>query len=234
MRGVLASASAFLRYSAGQVFAGRFVWFLLLAVALFLAIAVIYTASEKVPPGPDLVYYFLLPPAVVLVIYPSAYSVQSEVDAGMVETLFGIPDYRYKVWLARQAVQLLVSAVLLAGLAAFCRLALTDFAVREMVFHLMFPVAFLSGAGFLLATVTRSGNGAAAVLVLVVLVLWIASEPLEGSRWNLFHNPFATLDEVEGLGQLGTTFHNRAYLTAGSVLALLGGLLRLQRRERFV
>ena len=107
MRGALVSASAFLRYSAGQVFAGRFVWFLLLAVVLFLAIAVIYTASEKVPPGPDLVYYFLLPPAVVLVIYPSAYSVQSEVDAGMVETLFGIPDYRYKVWLARQAVQLL-------------------------------------------------------------------------------------------------------------------------------
>ena len=101
-------------------------------------------------------------------IYPSAYAVQSEVDAAMVETLFGIPDYRYKVWLARHAVQLLTAAVLLVGLASFCRLALTDFAVHEMVFHLMFPVAFLSSAGFLLATLTRGGNGALAVLVLVV------------------------------------------------------------------
>ena len=234
MRGALASAPAFLRYSAGQVFAGRFAWFLLLAVVLFLAIAVIYTASEKVPPGPDLVYYFLLAPAVVLVIYPSAWSVQGEADAGMVETLFGIPDYRYKVWLARQAAQLLVTAVLLAGLAAFCRLALTDFAVREMVFHLMFPVAFLSGAGFLLATVTRSGNGAAAVLVLVVLAVWIAAEPLQGSRWNVFHNPFAALDGMEGPARPGTTFHNRVYLLTGWALAVLGGLLRLQRRERFV
>ena len=230
----LGSAPAFLRYSARQVFAGRFAWFLALAVALFLLIAVIHTAEEKVPPGPDVVYYFLLVPGVVLVIYPSAYALQSEVDAGMVETLFGIPDYRYKVWLARHAVLLLAAAAVLSGLALFCRFALADFAVHEMVFHLLFPVAFLAGAGFLAATFTRSGNGAAAVLVLLVLALWITAQPLEGSRWNVFYNPFDLLDEVEGLVRSGNTFHNRAYLLAGSVLAVLGGLLRLQRRERFV
>ena len=50
----------------------------------------------------------------------------------------------------------------------------------------------------------------------------------------MFYNPFDLLDEVEGLLRSGNTFHNRAYLLAGSVMAVLGGLLRLQHRERFV
>ena len=186
------------------------------------------------PPNAATIYYFLLVPGTLLVFYPAAYSVQSEVDAGMLETLFGIPDYRYKVWLARQVVQQIIVALLLSMLAWLCQVALADFAISAMVFHLMFPLLFLGSVGFMLASTIRNGNGAAAVLVVVVLFAWIFGvEALQGSRWNLFHNPFEQAESYVVIVQQATTFHNRVYLLAGSVLATLGGLLRLQRRERF-
>ena len=128
----LRSLAAFARYSASQVFAGKFAYFLVLAVLVFFTVAIIHTANEKVPPNPAVIYYFLLVAGVVLVFYPAAYAVQGDVDARMLETLFGIPDYRYKVWLARQLVQQLVIAALLLLLATFCHLALADFSIGAM------------------------------------------------------------------------------------------------------
>ncbi len=230
----LRSLAAFARYSASQVFAGKFVYFLVLAVLVFFTVAIVHTANEKVPPNAAVIYYFLLVPGVVLVFYPAAYAVQGDVDARMLETLFGIPDYRYKVWLARQLVQQLVIAALLLLLATFCHLALADFSIGAMVFHLMFPILFLSCAGLMIATLLRSGNGAAALMVVLVLAFWIATEPLDGSRWNLFHNPFEQVEEFDTLLRSGTTFYSRVYLLVGSVLATLFALLRLQQREKFV
>lgn len=230
----LRSGWHFFRYSAGQVFAGRFIYFLLFAVAVFLFVTVIHAVEEAVPPNAGQIYYFMLAPAMLLTFYPSAYAIQSDVDARMLETLFGIPDYRYKVWLARQVVQQIVIGTFLLMLALLCQAALADFSVMKMVFHLMFPVLFFGCLGFALATIVRSGNGAAAVLVSIGLFLWILTEPLEGSRWNLFYNPFAQLEAYEAMVQSQTTFYNRAYLLAGSGALLLLGLLRLQQRERYM
>ena len=188
------SIAAFTRYNASQVFAGKFIYFLLLALLIFCTVVVVHTAQEEVPPSAAVVYYFLLVPGVLLMFYPSAYCVQSDVDGRMLETLFGIPASRYKVWLARHAVQQLVIAVILLLLAALCKVALTDFSVWAMVFHLIFPIFFLSSLGFMLATLIRSGNGTAAVLLILGLVFWMLTEPLEGSRWNLYHNPFAQVE----------------------------------------
>lgn len=228
------SIAAFVRYSASQVFAGKFIYFLLLALLIFCTVVVVHTAQEEVPPSPAVVYYFLLVPGVLLMFYPSAYAVQSDIDGRMLETLFGIPDYRYKVWLARHAVQQLAIAAILLLLAALCKMALADFSVWGMVFHLMFPILFLSSLGFMLATLIRSGNGSAALLLILALFFWILTEPLEGSRWNLFHNPFEQAEAYESIIQQATTFYNRVYLLVGAVLATLFGLLRLQQRERFV
>lgn len=230
----LLSVAVFVRYNASQVFAGKFIYFLLLALLIFCIVVVVHTAEEEVPPSAATVYYFLLVPGVLLMFYPAAYCVQSDVDGRMLETLFGIPDYRYKVWLARHAVQQLVIAVWLVLLAALCQAALADFSVWAMVFHLMFPIFFLSSVGFMLATLFRSGNGTAALLLIVGLLFWILAEPLEGSRWNLYHNPFVQVDAYESILQQTTTFYSRVYLLVGSVVALLFGLLRLQQRERFM
>ncbi len=228
------SLFAFFRYNAGNVFAGKFIYFLLLSIALLLVVTVIYVLNNELPPDAEAVYYILLVPSMLLVFYPSAYSVQSDIDARMIETLFGIPDYRYKVYLVRNLVQYTVVAGLLVVLALFCRLALAEFSIFSMVFHLMFPVVLISSVGFMVSTITRSGNGTAAVLVVILLIFWIAVEPLEGSKWNLFYNPFAPADALETILQAETTFFNRLYMAIGAVVATLFGLLRLQQREKFI
>ena len=229
------SLLAFARYNASQVFAGKFIYFLLLSLVIFCIVVFVHTAQQEVPPNVATIYYFLLVPGIMLIFYPAAYSVQGDVDARMLETLFGIPDYRYKVWLARQVVQQLVIAMMLWLLAMLCKVALADFSVGAMLFHLMFPTLFLGSVGFMLATTIHSGNGAAATLVVVCFFAWIFGlEVLQGSRWNMFHNPFELTDSYVAMIHEATTFHNRVYLLVGSVLATLMGLLRLQRRERFV
>jgi len=228
------SLAAFFRYSAGNVFAGRFVYFLVFAVALFLAIVVINTLEENTPPTAETVFYFLLTPGVLLVFYPSAYAIQSDVDSRMVETLFGIPDYRYKIWLFRNLAQYVVIAALLFVLAVFCRVALADFSITAMLFHVMFPVVLLGSLGFMVSTIVRSGNGTAAIMVVLCLFFWFAAEPLYGSRWNLFHNPFAQVDQYEALLWADTTLHNRIYILLGSAMSVMFALLRLQQREKFI
>ena len=230
----LRTALIFIRYNARQVFANKFIYFLFASIVLFLLIIVINAFDKETPPTAASVYYFLIAPGVLLIFYPSVYSLQSDVDSRMLETLFGIPDYRYKVWLARNVVQYFAVLILLAGLAAFSRYALADFSIIGMLFHLMFPIIFLGSTGFLASTITRSGNGAAVVMVVVGLFFWIAAEPLEGSRWDLFHNPFAQLEDTEMITWAETTLYNRVYLVIGSTITTMYGLLRLQKREKFM
>lgn len=230
----ISSLPALVRHNMRLVFANKFLYFLLAAIAVFLLTAVIYAVDQETPPGPEAIYYFLLMPGVMLVFYPSVYSIQSDRDAGMLETLFGIPNYRYKVWLMRNSVQYLAVALLLFLLALFCRIALADFNVIKMVFHLMFPIVFLGSLALALATITRSGNASAAVMVAIGLLIWILAEPLEGSRWNLFHNPFSQKENLDALLWAETTVYNRIYIAVGAALLLMYALLRLQKREKFI
>jgi hypothetical protein len=230
----LRSLPAFVRYNAGHVFAGRFIYFLLLGVALFLTIIIIHSLEEAVPPNAEAIYYFLLVPGVLLVFYPASYGIQSDIDSRMIETLFGIPDYRYKVWVARNITQYLVIMALLGILAIFSRFALADFSIIPMLFQLLFPVVFIGSIGFMISSLTRNGNGTAAVLVVIVMFFWIAVEPLEGTRWNLFHNPFANVDQLEAMLWSDITLYNRIYILIASLAAMTFGLFRLQQREKFV
>ncbi len=230
----ISSLLTFVRYNASHVFAGKFVYFLALSVALFLFVAIIIAAEEESPPSAETVYYILIAPGILLMFYPSAYSIQGDVDSRMIETLFGIPDYRYKVWLVRNLTQYLVIAILLTLLGLFCQYAMADFDLGSMIFHLMFPIVFLSSIGFAASTLTRSGNGTAVIMVIFIMVFWILVEPLEGSRWNLLHNPFSQVDMFETFALEETTLYNRIYMSTGAILATLFALLRLQKREKYV
>ena len=48
----------------------------------------------------DLYRVFLFS-GVLLVFYPTVFGIQNDQDARTTEILFGIPNYRYKVWLVR-------------------------------------------------------------------------------------------------------------------------------------
>ena len=44
----------------------------------------------------------------------------------------------------------------------------------------------------------------------------MASEPLERSAWNLFHNPYLQLDPADAFLLTDITLTNRAYLLIGA------------------
>jgi hypothetical protein len=228
------SLAAFFRYNVFTSFSGKFIYVFALAIVLFLVIVILHVLNNDASPSAEAVYNFLLFPGVLLVFYPSAFSIQNDVDSRMIETWFGIPDYRYKIWLVRSLTQYMVIGTLLFILTVLCRLGLAEFPVVSMVFHLMFPVIFIGSLGFMIAALTRSGNGSAVILVLLILFFWIALESVEGSSWYVFHNPFQTVDQMETLLLAETTLLNRIILLIGSIVATLFGLLRLQHREKFI
>lgn len=233
-QGRFKSLAAFFRYNVFTSFSGKFIYVFILAIVLFLLIVFLHVLNNDASPSAEVVYDFLLFPGVLLIFYPSAFSIQNDIDSRMIETLFGIPDYRYKIWLVRSLTQYLVIAGLLFVLTVLCRLGLAEFSVGSMLFHLMFPVIFIGSLGFMIAALTRSGSGTAVILVMVILFFWIALESVEGSSLYVFHNPFQIVDQMETLVLAETTILNRVYLLVGSIITTLFGLLRLQHREKFI
>ena len=230
----LRTAAAFLRYNALHIFGGRFVIFLGLAMGLFFLVLLIGLLGRGGTPNSERLYNYLLAPALLLVLYPSVYGVQRDQDTRMVETLFGIPDYRYKVWLIRLVTLYLIIAAMMFALVLLCRITLADFPVWRMVFHVMMPVIFLGSLAFFISAQTTNGNVTAVIIVIFLLFFWVLGDALQNSSWYLFHNPFRSVEALRSVLWSQTTFYNRLYLIMGSVVATLFALLRLQNREKFI
>jgi len=222
------------RYNVKIIFANKFIYFLLAAVGIFLLVTIINLASSDSNPNEGMVYYLLLVPGLLIVFYPTTFGIQNDVDTRMIEILFGIPNYRYKVWLVRMVLIYVVVSGILLILAVLSSFALVTVPIFDIVFQLMFPIFFLGCLAFMISTVVRNGNGAAVVVIIIGLTFWILSEPLSSSAWNLFLNPFSVPSEVNEAVWMETTFNNRLYLFIGTIIAILFALLNLQKREKFV
>ena len=221
------------RYNLKIIFANKFIFFLLAAVGFFLFVAIVNLFSDSNPTEGS-VFYTLLFPGILLIFYPSAFGIQNDSDARMLEILFGIPNYRYKVWLVRLALIYVVVFVILIGLSFFAGLAMASVPVMEMVYQLMFPIFFLGSLSFMVSTLARNGNGTAVVMVVIGVAFWISSGILEASKWNIFLNPFMMPSDMNEAIWMDITLKNRIYLSVGTVLVMLYGLLNLQKREKFV
>ena len=176
----------------------------------------------------------MLFPGLLIIFYPSAFGIQNDVDTRMIEVLFGIPDYRYKVWLVRLADIFVLVYLILLSLTFLSSLALVPVPVFSFTLQLMFPVFFMGSLGFMLSTVIRNGSGTAAVMVIIGLAFWISTGFLEQSEWNIFLNPYDFPDSMTQAMWQETLFYNRLYLIIGTVLAVLAGLFRLQQREKYI
>jgi hypothetical protein len=176
-------------YSLKIIFANKFIYFLSAAFIFFLLVAIINLFTVSNAEVED-VYYILLFPGILLIFYPATFGIQNDEDTGMLENIFAIPNYRYKVWLPRLAMIYVLVFLLLLFLSLLSSFALIVVPVFEMVYELMFPIFFLGSLAFALSTVVRNGNGTAVVIIIIGLIFWIAAEPLEGSAWNLFLNPY--------------------------------------------
>jgi hypothetical protein len=233
-RDLLTNAWAFFRYNASAVFSGRAVYFMILAGVVFLAVVILNLVGRGGDFNGEKIYDYLLVPGILLVFYPSVFVIQNDRDSGMIETLFGIPDYRYKVWLARYLTLYAIVAALVFVLAIFCRLGLAGFPLSRMVLQIMVPIIFVGSLAFFIASQTGSGLATAVIMIVVVMLFWLFKGSLADSPWYLFHNPFTVTNEVRAVLLAKTTVANRLYFISASIALTMLALLRLQKREKFV
>ena len=221
------------RYNIRIVFGGKFVYFILAAFGFFLLLGTIAAFDDNYLGIHD-VYGLLIFPAILLVFYPSAFGIQSDADQRTLEIIFGIPDYRYKVWLVRIIMVLVIVYVLLFPFAALAHYALVSIPIFEMVSQLMILVLFVSTLGFCVSTLVKNGNATAVIMVILGLVFLILADELDYSKWNILLNPFRDPDSVNEIVWLETIRQNRIILVISSIVLLLLGLLNLQNREKFL
>ena len=215
------------------IFAGRFLYFLLAAWLFFLVVIGIMLFSNGTPDITD-IYDTLLFPGILIMFYPIVYNIQNDKDSRMLEIIFGIPDYRYKVYLLRFMITMLLLMVLILLMTLFVWFSVVRIPVFDMVTQLMAPFIFLACLTFLFTTLIRNGNGAAVVMVIIGLIFFILNEPLSKSKWNLFLNPYNIPTDMNLTIWMNVVHQNRLMLLIGAFVALLWGLAGLQHRERFV
>ncbi len=221
------------RYNFKIIFAGRFFWFVLAALVFYILLSLQLVFNV---PGfnSSNIYGILLLPGILLVFYPTVFGIQNDADSRILEILFGIPDYRYKVWLIRLFMIFLLTWAILYVFCWVGYFGLTPFPVFAMSFELLFPVFFLGCLAFLVSTMVKNGNGTAVVMILIGVFLMMMSDTLAKTQWNVFHNPYSIPNQMNEMVWAQISQKNRIFLGIGSLIFLLGGLTNLQRREKFL
>jgi hypothetical protein len=220
-------------YNLRIIFANRFTWFLAGSVIFYLGLSVIYVFDQDVSNVKDLYGIFLFS-GVLLVFYPTVFGIQNDQDARTIEILFGIPNYRYKVWLVRIFLIFIIAFLIMLVFTYLSSVLIVKFRFVNMTLQVMFPVLFLGIMAFMLSTLIRNGNGTAVVMIIFGLIFMILSEPLRRSMWNVFLNPFEPAWDVNETTWAIIAFKNRIILSVGSVVFLLAALYNLQKREKFM
>jgi hypothetical protein len=224
------------KYNLKVIFAGKFVWFLLAALGFFLFFMFQAVWSGDSELNEALVYDLLLFPCALLVFYPAVFGIQNDEDARILELLFGIPNYKYKVWALRLGliyVAVFFILLLFGGLASVLLYPLNPL---EMSAQLMFPVCFYGSLAFMFSTIIRSGNGTAVLMIILfILILILGGEgALTRSFWNVMLNPFEQPRNILPVIWENTILKNRLWLLCGSIICVMAGLLNLQKRELFL
>lgn len=221
------------QYSLRIIFANKFIYFLSAAVLFFLLVTIINLFTSSNSKISD-VYYIMLFPGILLIFYPTTFGIQNDEDSRMLENIFSIPNYRYKVWLPRLVMIYILVFALLLFLAVISSIAIIPVPIFEMVYQLMFPIFFLGSLAFAISTVVKNGNGTAVVMVIIGLIFWISAGILRESSWNIFLNPFDMPNEMNEAIWESVVSTNRIILVVLTFISILYGLYALQNREKFV
>jgi len=216
------------------IFANRFLIFMIVSVVIFLLFAVFDVLDPTETSEVTDVYYILLFIGIILIFYPTVFGIQTDVDARTIELLFGIPNYRYKVWLIRLVnIYILIFGITLL-LSLLSTIIFVPVNILEMSFQLMFPIFFLGALAFMFASLIRNGYGTAAIVVIIILGIWFSMGFLYESKWNVFLNPFYVPSDIDPMIWFELVFYNRLYLLVGIIISILMGLFNLQKRERYI
>ncbi|HEY5511968.1 MAG TPA: hypothetical protein VIK10_13175 [Prolixibacteraceae bacterium] len=221
------------RYNLKIIFAGRFVWFVVAALFFFISLS-FQLAYNKASFDSSDIYNRLFVPGILLIFYPTVFGIQNDADSRILEILFGIPDYRYKVWLIRLCMIFLLTWAILYLFSWIGYLTIVQFPVFNMSFQLMFPVLFLGSLAFLVSTIVKNGNGTAVVMILLGVVLMMMTNFTANTQWDVFLNPYSIPQKMNEMIWEQISQKNRLFLSLGSLVFLLGGLTNLQKRESFL
>ncbi len=222
-----------IRYNLKVIFAGKFFWFLLASLAFFIGVTLITLFSGSAI-GTEAVFNLILYPGLLLIFYPTVFGIQNDEDARILEILFGIPDYRYKIWLFRLLLICLLVFIILFMLSWFCSWAIYPFKPLFMAWQLIFPIFFMGTVAFFLSTLVRNGIGTAVIMVVIGVFFAIMGSAVQNSKWNIFLNPFRMPENMSETAWQAIVHDNRIILFVGIILTLLGGLMNLQKREKFI
>jgi hypothetical protein len=220
-------------YNLRIIFANKFIWFLAGSIAFYLGLSVIYVFSNDISRMSDLYGVFLFS-GILLVFYPSVFGIQNDQDARTIEILFGIPNYRYKVWLVRIILIFAIAFLIMLVFTFLSSALIVKFRFVNVTAQVMLPVLFLGMLSFMLSTMIRNGNGTAVIMIIIGLFFLILEDPLRKSQWNVFLNPFSPEYDVSETTWAIIALKNRIILIVGTILFLLAALFNLQKREKFM
>ncbi len=222
-----------IRYNIKIVFGSKFIYFLIAAISFYLLILGIMLFQDSTHTEKD-VYWLLIAPGFLILFYPVIYGIQNDKDARMLEIMFAIPNYRYKVYLFRFLLSLVLLFIILMGMSLFTGFALIKFNEFELLFQIMYLMLFISCLSFLLSTILKNGNSAAVGVIIIGLLFFIMNEPLEHNKWNIFLNPYNNPQDMSANVWESVIYENHIILIIGSVIFLFWSLINLQKREGFV
>lgn len=222
-------------YNMRIIFAGKFIWFLLVGLVLFFFL--MYTAAVRgTTLSHGMVYNQLLIPGMLLVFYPACFGIQNDADHRILELLFGIPNYMYKVWLFRLFMIYVEVYLILVVYAFLARILLYPVAPFTMAAQLMLPVMLFGNLAFLYSTLIRNGNAAAVLSVLtVILAMVLGNIPLvENKVWDVTINPYDEPENINAAIWSMILLKNRIMMVVAGIIFLMSGLLGLQNRGKFL
>ena len=220
-------------YNLRVIFSNRFVYFFAASLLFYLLVTIVNIFTTDVVTISD-VYYLLMFPGLLFIFFPTVFGIQNDADARVLEIIFGIPNYRYKIYLVRLIIILLLQWFYMLFLASVSNFLLVNMNIVETATRIMVPLTFMGLVGFSFSTVVRNGNGTVVILIIVGLFFWILSGALENSKWNLFLNPFSQPSSMSELVWADMVRQNRNMYIVGSVVLFLWGILNLQKREGFM
>jgi hypothetical protein len=220
-------------YNLRIIFANKFVWFLTGSVLFYIILSVIYVSTNDVSRVENLWGVFIFS-GILLVFYPSVFGIQNDQDARTIEILFGIPNYRYKVWLVRIMLIFVITFLIMLAFTFLSSVLIVKFQFVSVTGQVMVPILFLGMMAFMLSTIIRNGNGTAVVMIIFGMFFMILDDNLRKSQWNVFLNPYHLPYDVNEATWAIITLKNRIILITGTILFLLAALYNLQKREKFM
>ena len=145
----------------------KFLYFMLAALGFFVitVIANLFGDDEITEAS---AYSMLILPCVLLVFYPMCFGLQNDQDAKIVEIIFGIPNYSYKVWLLRLVIAYLICFIVTFLLAVLTNWLIVSVPPLKLALQTMVPALFIGTLSFFLSTAIKNGNGTSVVNALAL------------------------------------------------------------------